>query len=320
MNIGPGSQDATAVEMVQRQLNIVNARLESQGLNGLGPCPLTINGDFDVPTEIATIAFQVAWGLPTTGVVDDITGQALQVIVDPPSGLQSGIAVPLEGVPRWSVSMADFAAVGQAPSPGQLQGLSISIGGQQAGNPNPSPDQQRVFFTPPALAEGLADLTLIGGDGSIFVVPQAIGYSSDIANGLLGLAGSLLIALQEAAQVAATVPVGRLGALVDGVAAAVDSYEQYLAQVVGRLQELGGGAPDSANAAWVGHMATRARLVCDAFNEQCRLALQTDAIATLDGMPFAGADDEPGLDTGAQVLLMTAIENVIVPSFVDLTV
>jgi hypothetical protein len=60
-------------------------------------------------------------------------------------------------------------------------------------------------------------------------------------------------------------------------------------------------------------------MVAAIVNEQCRITLATDPIADLDGLPFGGADDQPTLDTGATVLLLTAMESVIVPGFVDLT-
>lgn len=318
--IAPGSTDVATVIAAQRDLNVADARDRSAGRTGLTTCPLTENGIFDPQMAAAVIEFQALHGLFPDAIIDPSTWGALEPIVNPASGVSSGGSFPLEGVTRWSVSLADIAqAAGQAPSSDQLDGVTVSIGSSDAVNTRVSPDGAVIYFTPPAGEEGATDLTVSTQDGNTFVLPNAVRYTASFGAGLEGVVIAVALAIQEAAVTAAANEVGRLRAYCDGVAAALDPYQDLITNMLNRLQDPNSGATEEDGAAWLGHIITRAGMVADLVNSQCRITLQTDAIADLDGLPFGGADDEPTLDTGATVLLMTAIENVIVPSIVDLT-
>lgn len=318
--IGTGSTETAFVVAAERCLNAADAREQSAGRTGLSTCPLTEDGQFSSQTEQAAIDFQVLNSLNPDGIIGPNTWPLLLEVVNPASGIASAAALPLEGGVRWSLSMNDISAqVGQAPVPNQLVGVSVTIGGNPAARPTASADASLIFFTPPAGADGLADVVVIGGDGSTFSLPQSVRYASAIGLGLEGICVGIAIGVQEVAKRAATTEAGRMQTLVDGIAATLRVYQDVMAQILVRVQDPSGGASAQDISAWLVHMATRARMVADIVNEQCRITLNTDAIADLDGLPFGGSDDEPNLDTGATVLLATALENVIVPSIVDLT-
>jgi peptidoglycan hydrolase-like protein with peptidoglycan-binding domain len=318
--IALGSTDTASVVAAQRDLNVADAREQSAGRNGLINCPLTEDGIFGTKTEQAVFDFQQIRGLAVDGIIGPNTWTQLQAGVNPDSGVSSAVSLPIEGAPRWSVSVNDIVAkLGQGPTAAQLAGVTVAVGGKLAAKPLVSPDGRLIYFTPSAGAEGPADLVITGGDGSTFVLEQAIPNSSSFAAALEGLCVAVALSIQEAALTARALEVGRLRAFVDGVALALRAYQDLLGQMLDRLQDPGGSPTAQDGAAWVAHMATRTRMVADIINEQCHITLGTDAIADLDGLPFGGADDEPTLDTGATVLLLTALENVVVPSIVDLT-
>jgi hypothetical protein len=319
--IAKGSTDIATVVAAQRELNVADAREQSAGRTGLSTCPLTEDGVFGRETEQAVIDFQTLRGLALVdGIIGPDTWSHLQPGINPGSGVSSGVLLPLEGTIRWSVSVDEsVAALGVGPTAAQLAGASVTVGGNAARNPVVSPDGRLIFFTPPAVAEGRADLVITGGDGSTFTLPAAIAYTSSFPAALEGLVVTLALSIEEAAMAAQALKVGRLQAFVDGVAGALLTYQDLLAQLLVRLQDPGSGGSAEDILAWTGHMVRRARTVADIINEQCRVTLATDPIADLDGLPFGGADDEPTLDTGATVLLMTSLENVIVPLAVDLT-
>jgi hypothetical protein len=325
--IAPGSADTAAVVAAQRNLNVADAREQSAGRSGLSACPLTEDGLFGSATEQAIIDFQTRRGLTVDGIIGPATwGQILQG-VNPDSGVSASALLPIEGTVRWSVSIGDIAARtedGAAPSPAQLSGVSVTVGGNAAANPEVSADGRLIYFTPAAGSEGSADLVITGGDGSSFVLPQAIPYTAFFPAALEGLGVAVALGIQEAALVAKALEVGQMRAFVDGVAASLRDYQHLIVRLLGRLKDPAGVASANDGAAWMGHLATRARMVTCILNEQFRITLakdpeDPDTIAELDGLPFGGADDQPTLDTGATVLLMTEIENVVVPGSVNLT-
>jgi hypothetical protein len=315
-----GSADVPSVVAAQRNLNVADAREQSAGRAGLSTCPLTEDGEFGTAVAQATVEFQAIRALVTDGIIGPNTWNQLLAGVDPTSGVGTANFLPIEGTTRWSISVDVIAAVlGKAPTAAQLDGLNVAVGGNPATRPAVSPDRRMIYFTPPAGEDGSADLVITGSDGSSFILAGSLPYTASIPAALEAMGVAVAISIQEVALFTAALEVGRLSAFVDGVAAALRDYQDLLAGILTRLQDPGGSPSALDENAWVSHMATRARMVADVVNEQCRINLATDAIADLDGLPFGGADDEPTLDTAAQVLLLTALENVIVPSVVDLT-
>jgi hypothetical protein len=308
------------VVAAQRNLNVADAQEASAGRPGLKACPLTEDGVFGTEVEQATIDFQTRRGLAPDGIIGPITWRQLLQGVNPDSGVSSSALLPIEGAMRWSVNLDDIVAkAGQAPTDAQLSGLSVTVGGSTASDPTVSPDGRVIYFTVPVGEEGAADLVLIGGDRSSFVLANAVTYTASFAAALQGVIVSVILSIQEAASFAAALQVGRIQSFVDDVAAAMRDHQDLLAKLLSRLQDpLFAGSVEDADA-WFGYLSSRARMVAAIVNEQCRITLATDPIADLDGLPFSGADDQPTLDTGATVLLLTAMESVIVPGLVDLT-
>src|SRR5436309_641506 len=119
--IAPGSADTQAVLAAQRELNILHARERSAERPGLTPCPLVEDGVFGVEMGQAVLEAQLLFGLVPIAIVDADTWARLDGIANPASGVSSGAALPLEGVPRWSVGFDDIlAATGRVPSPEDL--------------------------------------------------------------------------------------------------------------------------------------------------------------------------------------------------------
>jgi hypothetical protein len=318
--IALGSTDVATVVAAQRNLNVADAGEQSAGRPGLAACPLIEDGVFGSGVEQAALDFQGRRGLGVDGIIGPNTWGRLLQGVDPDSGVASAAAIPVEGTVRWSVSLDDItASIGTAPTASQLSGVSVAVGGTLAASPAVSPDGRRIYFTPPPLAEGKADLLVTGGDGSPFALVEAVSYTASFPAALAGLGVALALSIQENASAANALRVARMQSFVDGLAASMLAFQDLTAQLLARFQDPATVVSAEDGAAWMGHMATRARMVADIVNEHCRITLATDAIADLDGLPFGGADDLPTLDTGATVLLMTALENVIVPFVVDLT-
>jgi hypothetical protein len=318
--ISSGSSDVETVVAAQRNLNVADASEASAARSGLSGCPLTDNGVFGSEVTLATVDFQTLRGLVPDGIIGPITWSQLLQGVNPDSGVASGASLPIEGAVRWSVSVADIAAsAGKIPTDAQLSGVSVTVGGNVALDPALSSDGRVVYFTVPASEQGTADLELAGSDGSSFVLAKALNFTTSFSSGLQGVNVAIALSIQEAGLFSAGLQVGRMQNFVDNTAAAMRDHQNLLAQLLARLQDPAFVESADDSNAWFGFLASRARIVAAIVNEQCRITLATDAIADLDGLPFAGADDEPTLDTGATVLLMTATENVIVPSFVDLT-
>ncbi|WP_426611294.1 peptidoglycan-binding domain-containing protein [Bradyrhizobium sp. McL0616] len=318
--ISSGSPDVGTVVAAQRNLNVADAREASAGRPGLNACPLTEDGVFGTEVTQATIEFQTRRGLVPDGIIGPLTWGQLLESVNPDSGVRSGTSLPIEGAVRWSVGLDDIATVaGQAPTDAQLSGLLVTVGGSAARDVTISPDGRIIYFTVPAGEEGAADLVLTGGDASSFVLANAVSYTASFGAALQGVIVAVALSIQEAGSFAAALQVGRIQSFVDDVAAAMRDHQNLLAKLLTRLQDpLFADSVEDADA-WFGYMSSRARMVAAIVNEQCRITLSTDPIADLDGLPFGGADDQPTLDTGATVLLLTAMESVIVPGFVDLT-
>jgi hypothetical protein len=316
--ISLGSSDVASVVAAQRNLNVAHAAEAAAGRLGLSHCPLTENGLFSSDVKDATVDFQTRRPLAPDGIIGPLTWRELLQAVDPESGVASAASLPVEGAVRWSVSLDDIqASVGQTPSDAQLSGVTLTVGGSTASDP--AFDGRVLYFTVPPGSEGAADLELTSSDGSSFVLASAITYTTAFSAGLQGVIVAVALAIQEAASFAAALQVGRIQSFVDDVRGALAEHQDLLTQLLARLQDP--AIPNSSEdaEAWFGFLSARARMVAAIVNEQCRITLQTDAVAELDGLPFGGADELPTLDPGATVLLVTALENVIVPGFVDLT-
>jgi hypothetical protein len=313
-----------AVVFAQRQLNVADGFRRSMGLAPLDDTPLAEDGLFGPRTRAAVSSFQGLTGLAVDGVIGAETSAGLLAGVDPPSSLAYSNLVPPEGLPRLCISLSDIngATTGQQIAVSDVSGLSsvVVTAGQAAPvTANWRPEVSRLYFTLGPQQPGPVDISI--GDGqqeALATLPQFLTCVTQIPVALGLLHAAIVAGIQETAVNAATLEVGRLQAYADGCAAALDSYDAVGTAVTARLAD--NPAPDPADiAAWTGHMATRARISTDVVNEQARLTLGADPIAALDGMPFAGADDQPTWDQAALVLLATATENVIIPGAVDLT-
>jgi hypothetical protein len=233
--------------------------------------------------------------------------KALQHPPTPDIGKASRLSVPKEGSPRAAVGVNELTTITEfvaGPS------LSVKLGAVAASDPKVSPDGRKLFFTPAAGA-GIVDITIINGDGSTETLPRGLTYTEDVAAGFEGLKSGLAVAAQEAALAAADTS-SSLNTFVEELAPAIDVYQEKLLTIQDRLNTV------EDEAAWREHMAGRAQFVMDTVNRAVGTMLNNPPIASLDGQPFAGSDEEPEVDTGARVILMTALENVIVSSAVRL--
>lgn len=308
--------NTSAICEAQRKLNLYDAQERAAARVGLEGAPLVEDCVLGDATATAVHSFQQQKGLLPDGIIGPLTWAALDDILTP-SGVASGRAMPLEGSVRWSVTLNDLASlIGTVIAFGDVSSLTVLLADVIAANPQLSSDGARLFFTPGGKPnESSVDLSIESKNGAAITLPQALRFTTDIRGGLEGLNFSLAIAIQEAALAAAVDPSPTLRAFITRVRTAINAYQEILLL----MQERMGADPSPADLeAWQTHMAAQARFVMQTINEQATMTLGSPPLARLDGQPFAGADEEPEVDTGAQLLLMTPIENVVVASDVNL--